>query len=72
MLHEINPIRLNFILNNLDQDRIEELKILDVGCGGGILCESLVKSGFKDLNITGIDAGFENIEIAKSHAKILI
>jgi 2-polyprenyl-6-hydroxyphenyl methylase/3-demethylubiquinone-9 3-methyltransferase len=69
MLHEINPIRLNFILDNLNDEQLESINILDVGCGGGILCESLAKNNLKNANITGIDPGFENIQIAKEHSK---
>ena len=43
-------------------------KILDVGCGGGLICEPLAKLGG---NITGIDFIKENIKIAKNHAKII-
>ncbi|QRN40729.1 MAG: bifunctional 2-polyprenyl-6-hydroxyphenol methylase/3-demethylubiquinol 3-O-methyltransferase UbiG [Neisseriaceae bacterium] len=62
-LHDINPLRFSFIqkytgLNNKN--------ILDVGCGGGILTESLAKSGGK---ITGIDLAYDSIEVAKLHAE---
>jgi 2-polyprenyl-6-hydroxyphenyl methylase/3-demethylubiquinone-9 3-methyltransferase len=68
LLHTINPIRLNFIKNNIGDSDFENTKILDVGCGGGILCESLTTIGFLDKNITGLDAGYENIGVAKNHA----
>ena len=41
--------------------------MLDVGCGGGILCESLARMG---ADVTGIDAGKRNIDIAKKHASL--
>ena len=62
-LHEINPLRLEFIKNSID---IKNKKILDVGCGGGILSESLAIEG---ADVTGIDQGEKVIQIAKLHAK---
>ncbi|MEZ5524743.1 MAG: bifunctional 2-polyprenyl-6-hydroxyphenol methylase/3-demethylubiquinol 3-O-methyltransferase UbiG [Pseudomonadales bacterium] len=61
-LHEINPLRLNYI------DEITGLtgkKVLDVGCGGGILSESMAQRG---ATVTGIDMGDMPIKIAKLHA----
>lgn len=60
-LHEINPLRLNWI------DRLVALKgkqILDVGCGGGILSESMY---FKGAEVTGIDLGEKALNVAKLH-----
>ena len=45
---------------------LKGLKILDIGCGGGLLCEPLSKLGAK---MTGIDASKNNIEVAKLHSK---
>lgn len=61
-LHDINPTRLKFIGEQVD---LKGKKILDVGCGGGILSESLVSLGG---NVTGIDLAAETIEVAKRHA----
>jgi 2-polyprenyl-6-hydroxyphenyl methylase / 3-demethylubiquinone-9 3-methyltransferase len=60
-LHEINPLRLNWIdgLAALDGKRV-----LDVGCGGGILSESMY---FKGADVTGIDLGEKAINVAKLH-----
>lgn len=67
-LHQVNPIRLKFITNNVKQylkkDSFKTLKILDVGCGGGILSESLAKLG---ADVTGIDLSSNAIEVAKLH-----
>ncbi len=60
-LHEMNPIRLGFIE---EQVNLEGKVILDVGCGGGILSESMAKAGAK---VTGIDLGDAPLEIAKLH-----
>lgn len=62
-LHEINPLRLSFIKSSVN---IKGKKILDVGCGGGILSESLANEG---ADVTGIDQGDRVIKIAKLHAK---
>jgi 2-polyprenyl-6-hydroxyphenyl methylase/3-demethylubiquinone-9 3-methyltransferase len=60
-LHAINPLRLNFIdgLVNLQGKRI-----LDVGCGGGILSESMAERG---ADVTGIDLGDKALKVAKLH-----
>ena len=62
-LHEINPLRLNFIKSSVS---LQGKKVLDVGCGGGILSESLASVGAE---VTGIDQGDKVIQIAKLHAK---
>ena len=61
-LHDINPIRLNFINTN---SPLDGKKVLDVGCGGGILTESLARAG---ADTTGIDMGKAPLSIAKLHA----
>ena len=61
-LHVINPTRMSYIIANCE---LTNKRVLDVGCGGGILTESLAKSGA----ITyAIDASLEAIEIARKHA----
>ena len=62
-LHDINPLRLKFIQQNLGS--LEDLSILDVGCGGGILSEAL--ANHKAI-VTGIDANESLIQVAKLHA----
>ena len=62
VLHKINPARIEFIKSCIEP---KGLNILDIGCGGGLLCEPLTRLG---ANVTGIDASSENIEIAKVHA----
>ena len=64
-LHAFNPLRIKFILNSVGKT-IKSLNILDVGCGGGILCEPLVRLG---ANVTGIDENKKAILVAKEHAK---
>ena len=74
-LHVFNPTRISFIkdklishfeLNPNSERPLEKLKILDIGCGGGLLCEPLSRLGAA---ITGIDASNDNIEVAKLHSK---
>lgn len=62
-LHQINPLRLDFIQQHVAIDK--KTKVLDVGCGGGILTESLAQ---KSTQVTGIDMGESVLETAKSHA----
>lgn len=61
-LHQINPLRINFIE---ERSSVEGKKVLDVGCGGGILAEALNELG---ANVTGIDASENTIGVAKSHS----
>lgn len=61
-LHTINPLRVQFIADGLP---MAGKKILDVGCGGGILTEALAKAGAQ---ATGIDLSLESIEVANLHA----
>lgn len=60
-LHAVNPLRTGFILEHAV---ISDQKVLDVGCGGGILCEALAQLGG---HVTGIDLSDDLIEIADLH-----
>ncbi|MGV3001590.1 bifunctional 2-polyprenyl-6-hydroxyphenol methylase/3-demethylubiquinol 3-O-methyltransferase UbiG [Vibrio sp. E150_018] len=62
-LHQINPLRLNFVLDSAQG--LFDKKVLDVGCGGGILAESMAKEG---ADVTGLDMGKEPLEVARLHA----
>ncbi len=73
-LHALNPVRVSYIRSqlidyfNLDSgsDRpLDGLNLLDIGCGGGLICEPMAALG---ATVTGIDAGQENINAAKQHA----
>ncbi|KTD82230.1 bifunctional 2-polyprenyl-6-hydroxyphenol methylase/3-demethylubiquinol 3-O-methyltransferase UbiG [Legionella waltersii] len=61
-LHDINGTRLEFITQH---SNLSMRRVLDVGCGGGILCEAMAKLGAQ---VTGIDAEPESIKVAKEHA----
>ena len=61
-LHVINPIRAEYISNKID---LQGKKVLDVGCGGGLLAEALFDAGAE---VSAIDVTERNIEVAKHHA----
>ena len=74
-LHLFNPARIDFIKNKLisyfglninSEKPLMGLKVLDIGCGGGLLCEPLSRLG---ATMIGIDASINNIEVAKLHSK---
>jgi len=74
-LHMFNPVRIEYILDittshfKIDKSKklpLNNLKILDIGCGGGLISEPMTRLGSK---ITAIDASSKNISIAKAHAK---
>ena len=74
-LHMFNPIRIEYITENIKKhfkikkdktNSLEGLKILDIGCGGGLISEPMTRLGAK---VTGIDASDKNISVAKIHAK---
>ena len=62
-LHDINPLRLAFIDQRV---RLKGLQVLDVGCGGGILTESMAALG---AHVTGIDMGDAPLTVARLHLK---
>ncbi len=62
-LHTINPLRTQFIVERLGT---RNPRILDVGCGGGILSEALAKCGAQ---VTGLDLSDTAIQVAKQHAQ---
>ena len=74
-LHMFNPIRIEYITENIKKyfkikkrektSSIEGIKILDIGCGGGLISEPMSRLGAK---VTGIDASEKNINIAKMHS----
>ena len=74
-LHMFNPIRIEYILEiilkhfKVDEDKkssLKNFKILDIGCGGGLISEPMSRLG---AIVTGIDASDKNIKVAKLHAK---
>ena len=73
-LHKFNPIRIEYIKNNIIKDfnissnhePLKGISILDIGCGGGLLSEPLARLGAE---VVGIDASKKNIDIAKHHLK---
>ncbi len=73
-LHKFNPIRISYIRDNIirtfklknKKNPLEKVKILDIGCGGGLLSEPMSRLGAE---VMGIDASEKNIKVAKLHAK---
>lgn len=63
MLHRLNPTRLQFILST---HPLSQARVLDIGCGGGILAEAMAREG---AHVTGIDLSSEVIRVAKAHAE---
>ncbi len=61
-LHDINPLRLNYIDKAIS---LKDKTVLDVGCGGGILSESMAEKGAK---VTGIDLGEKALKVATLHS----
>ena len=73
-LHKFNPTRILYIKNNIMKSiktnsktkPLNKLKILDIGCGGGLLAEPISRLG---ADVVGLDASEKNIKVAKLHAK---
>mgnify|MGYP006078636337 FL=1 len=72
-LHKFNPIRISYIKENIiktfklgqKKSPLKNIKILDIGCGGGLLSEPMCRLGAK---VTAIDASEKNISVAKLHS----
>jgi len=74
-LHLFNPVRLGFIRDEAARRFGRDirtprpfagLRLLDIGCGGGLLCEPMARLGF---SVTGVDASPRNIGVARAHAE---
>ncbi len=73
-LHKFNPIRISYIKNNIisslklknKNKPLKKVKILDIGCGGGLLSEPMCRLG---ADVVGIDASSKNVKVAKLHAQ---
>lgn len=74
VLHKFNPVRLAWIkeqacarlgLDPLARAPLEGLRLLDIGCGGGLLCEPMARLG---ASVVGVDASEKNIKTARVHA----
>ena len=74
-LHMFNPISIDYItekitqhfkLENKGNNFLKGLKILDIGCGGGLISEPMARLGG---NVTGIDASIKNVKVANIHSQ---
>ncbi len=74
MLHKLNPVRLGFVREMIDlhwggdnrsSKPLAGKRVLDVGCGAGLMCEPLARMGGK---VIGLDAAQENVAVAQAHA----
>ena len=74
-LHMFNPIRIEYITENIKKhfniknnrsDFLQGIKVLDIGCGGGLISEPMARLGAE---VTGIDASKKNIDVASLHSK---
>ena len=74
-LHMFNPVRIEYILDEItkhfqldknSKNKLKNLKILDIGCGGGLISEPMARLGGE---VTGIDAAEKNIKVASLHSK---
>ena len=74
-LHMMNPVRLDYITTQIAEEYDRDLshavpftglRILDIGCGGGLLCEPMARLG---ATVVGVDAGGSNIPVARAHAQ---
>ena len=73
-LHKFNPIRISYIKDNIiktfkinqNKTPLKNIKVLDIGCGGGLLAEPMCRLGAE---VTAIDASEKNINVAKLHSK---
>ena len=73
-LHKFNPIRISYIKENIiktfkinqNKTPLKNIKVLDIGCGGGLLAEPMCRLGAE---VTAIDASEKNINVAKLHSK---
>lgn len=68
-LHRINPLRISYIKQQIEQHfakPMSDLTLIDIGCGGGLISEPMAELG---LNVTGLDASEKNIKVAALHAE---
>ena len=64
ILHRMGPVRMRYILSQTGN--VADKSVLDIGCGGGLVCEPRARLG---ADVTGLDADAQAIEVAKVHAK---
>lgn len=69
-LHRLNPVRIHYIREQIEAhfscDGLDGYSVLDVGCGGGLVCEPLARLG---ATVTGTDADSQAVSVARTHAR---
>jgi len=64
-LHELNPLRIRYFVERLRRERPAASRVLDLGCGGGLVAEALESAG---LEVVGLDASLPSLRAARDHA----
>lgn len=65
-LHELNPIRVGYFVEALRQERPDASRVLDLGCGGGLVAEAIAAEGYA---VTGVDASLPSLRAARDHGR---
>ncbi len=65
-LHEVNPVRVGYFVETLRREAPDARRLLDIGCGGGLVAEAMAATGF---DVVGLDASLPSLRAARDHAR---
>jgi 2-polyprenyl-6-hydroxyphenyl methylase/3-demethylubiquinone-9 3-methyltransferase len=65
-LHEVNPVRVGYFIETLTRERPDASRVLDLGCGGGLVAEAVAAEGYA---VTGLDASLPSLRAAREHGR---